>query len=91
MPGGGLRLTLRQGCFIIPVVCCRSAEAAARLAPTESRWTLPRCSTPSKRASQGSAPGTHPQSPSPTLPPDAEPCLQLAEEATHLNAIGTKT
>jgi len=26
MPRGGVRLTLRQGCNIIPVVCCRSTE-----------------------------------------------------------------
>jgi len=26
MPRGGVRLTLRQGCNIIAVVCCRSAE-----------------------------------------------------------------
>jgi len=26
MPRGGVRLTLRQGCSIIPVVCCRGAD-----------------------------------------------------------------
>jgi hypothetical protein len=26
MPRGGVRLTLRQGCSIIPAVCCRGAD-----------------------------------------------------------------